>query len=85
MCAGECYNPSSERYLIDRIEIIKISPQEYQGEPIEPLIQDNWKVIDCPKTSLGCVVEFEDPNILETAHTMLEQFKRVPLRLMERI
>jgi len=62
LCAGECYNPSSERYLIDRIEIIKISPQEYQGEPIEPLIQDNWKVIDCPKTSFGCVVEFEDPE-----------------------
>ena len=60
LCAGECYNPSAERYLIERIEIIKITPQEYQGEPIDPLIQDSWKVIDCPKTSLGCVVEFED-------------------------
>ena len=62
LCSGECYNPSSERYLIDRIEIIKITPQEYQGEPIEPLIQDKWKVIDCPKSNSGCVVEFEDPE-----------------------
>ena len=62
LCAGECYNPGSERYLIDRVEVIKITPQEYQGEPIEPLIQDTWKVIDCPKVSLGCVVEFEDPE-----------------------
>ena len=62
LCAGECYNPSPERYLIERIEIIKITPQEYQGEPIDPLIQDSWKVFDCPKTSLGCVVEFEDPE-----------------------
>ena len=62
MCAGECYNPSSERYLINRIEVIKITPQEFQGEPIEPLIQDNWKVIECPRSTSGCIVEFEDPE-----------------------
>ena len=44
------------------LRLIKITPQEYQGEPIEPLIQDKWKVIDCPKSNSGCVVEFEDPE-----------------------
>jgi len=59
LCAGECYNPSNERHVIDRIEIIKITPQEYSGEAISPLIQDAWKTLSCSGRS-ECVVEFED-------------------------
>jgi hypothetical protein len=61
LCAGECYNPSNERYIIERIEIIKITPQSYAGEAISPLIQDAWKTISC-KGQSECIVEFEDLN-----------------------
>ena len=61
LCAGECYNPSNERYGIERVEVIKITPQSYAGEAINPLILDAWKVISCSGSS-ECVVEFEDEN-----------------------
>ena len=47
LCAGECYNPSNERHIIERIEVIKITPQVYAGEAISPLIQDVWKTLLC--------------------------------------
>ena len=61
LCAGECYNPTNERHIIERIEVIKITPQLYAGEAISPLIQDIWKTISCDGQS-ECVVEFEDEN-----------------------
>ena len=61
LCAGECYNPSNERNIIQQIEIIKITPQSYIGEAVSPLIQDPWKIIPCNGTG-ECVVEFEDQN-----------------------
>jgi len=61
LCAGECYNPSDEREVIERIEVIKITPQAYAGEAISPLIQDPWKTIPC-QGSGECIVEFEDDN-----------------------
>ena len=61
LCAGECYNPSDERHIIERIEVIKITPQSYAGEAVSPLIQDPWKTIPCDGRS-ECVVEFEDEN-----------------------
>ena len=61
LCAGDCYNPSNERHIIEQIEIIKITPQSYPGEAVSPLIQDAWKTISCSGQS-ECVVEFEDEN-----------------------
>ena len=61
LCAGECYNPSNEREVIEKIEVIKITPQIYAGEAITPLIQDPWRTIPCGGTG-ECVVEFEDQN-----------------------
>ena len=61
LCAGECYNPSNERHIVDRIEIIKITPQLYAGEAVSPLINDAWKTISCKEQS-ECIVEFEDEN-----------------------
>jgi hypothetical protein len=61
LCAGECYNPSNERHVIDRIEIVKITPQSYAGEAVSPLIEDAWKTISCEGKS-ECVVEFEDQS-----------------------
>ena len=61
LCAGECNNPSNEREAIEKIEVIKITPQIYAGEAISPLIQDPWKSIPCQGTG-ECMVEFEDQN-----------------------
>ena len=61
LCAGECYNPSNERHILDHIEVIKITPQSYAGESIKPLIQDPWMTIPCNGTG-ECIVEFEDQN-----------------------
>jgi len=61
LCAGECYNPSNERHIIDRIEIVKITPQSYAGEAVSPLIEDVWKNISCEGNS-ECIVTFEDQS-----------------------
>ena len=62
LCNGECFNPIDERNNITRIEVIRIRPQTYPDEPIETLIEDNWKVFECEASQEGCFVEFEDPN-----------------------
>jgi hypothetical protein len=61
LCAGECYNPTNERNVIERIEVIKITPQNYANEAISPLIQDPWLVLPCQGIGT-CDVEFEDQN-----------------------
>ena len=58
ICNSECYNPSNERRLISRIEVIKILPQQFEGEPIEGLVDDVWKSFPCNSTS--CKISFED-------------------------
>lgn len=64
ICLGECYNPSDERHIIARIEIIRIRPQIFEGEPVEMLIEDPFLTLDCPEDEAGCVVEFTDPEYL---------------------
>ena len=61
LCAGECYNPTNERHILNQIEIIKITPQSYAGESVKPLIQDPWMIIPCNGRA-ECIVEFEDQN-----------------------
>ena len=53
ICGGECFNPSNERRNITRIEVIKITPQNYNDEPVDELIEDTWKVFDCKPSQDG--------------------------------
>ena len=62
ICKNECYNPSDERKIITRIEVIKINPQINSNEDIERLIKDPWKVFNCPLNESGCSVNFIDES-----------------------
>jgi hypothetical protein len=61
LCQGECYNPSSERKRITRVEVIRIRRQQAQ-EKVETLIDDPWKTLTCPAGDAACTVSFEDPE-----------------------
>ena len=61
LCKNECYNPSDTRKEIDRIEIIKIIPQEYEGEKLDDLILDPWKTFQC-SGSEECFITFSDTD-----------------------
>lgn len=62
LSSGECYHPSDERYVIDRIEVVRIRPQIRPDEPVKDLIEDPWKVFRCERNPAGCTVEFDDPD-----------------------
>jgi hypothetical protein len=62
ICRGECYHPSDTRRPLDRIEVIRILPQETPGEPVADLIQDPWQTFACSGDPAGCTVEFSDTD-----------------------
>jgi hypothetical protein len=71
LCLGECYNPGDQRKRITRIEVVRIRPQLRADEPVEPLIEDPWRVFACPADPAGCRVEFEDPDFREQDREMV--------------
>lgn len=62
LCRDECYHPSDQRRLISRIEVVRIRPQNRPGEPVDPLIEDPWKVYQCAPDPQGCAVRFVDED-----------------------
>jgi hypothetical protein len=71
LCRGDCYNPSTQRRRIARIEVVRIRPQASTGEPVEKLIQDPWKVLDCQPDPVGCVVTFFDGDFASAGRDTL--------------
>ena len=59
LCAGECYHPGDARHAITAIEVVRIRPQAHPHEPVDRLIEDPWKRLDCPGAG-SCVVSFGD-------------------------
>jgi hypothetical protein len=62
LCRGECYHPSDVRRRITRIEVVRIRPQAFAGEPVEGLIEDPWRIFHCDDRREGCVYTFSDPD-----------------------
>lgn len=62
VCNGQCYNPSSRRHPIVRIEVVKVRQQLDPEEPMAPLVFDPFRTIECDATRPVCQAEFEDPD-----------------------
>ncbi|MFP6641933.1 MAG: DUF3604 domain-containing protein [Myxococcota bacterium] len=71
LCRGECYHPSDQRRLIDRIEIVRIRPQNSPAEAVEDLIDDPWQSVDCAQNPEGCVLRVEDTEFTTAARDTL--------------
>ncbi len=71
LCRDECYHPSDERRLVTRIEVVRIRPQEREGEPVAGLIEDPWRVFACDPHPAGCSFTFYDPDIVESGRDAL--------------
>jgi hypothetical protein len=59
LCLGECYYPGDKRRPIQRIEVVRIRPQQTKGEDVSGLIEDPWRVLPCDGGG-ECTAEFED-------------------------
>lgn len=66
LCANECFNPSNERMKITRFEVVRIRPQITEGENVDKLIEDPWKVIACNDNGNGCRATFSDPEFADS-------------------
>jgi hypothetical protein len=67
LCANECDHPSDTRRRIERVEVVRIRPQQVRGEPIADLVEDPWLSLECPSDPAGCLVEFEDEEFADAA------------------
>ncbi len=64
LCGGECYRPGDYRKRIERIEIVRVRPQQSSTDEVGPLIENKWRVFECADVGQGCTVEFEDEQYL---------------------
>lgn len=71
LCQGECYNPTSVRRPITRLEVVRIRPQLADDERIVGLVEDPWRVIECPGNAEGCVGTFVDESFAASGRDAL--------------
>ncbi len=71
LCLDECYHPSETRRAITRIEVVRIRPQRSGDESVASLIEDPWKVFDCPGDPSGCSATFSDPDLVPSGREAL--------------
>jgi hypothetical protein len=71
LCRGECYNPSDDRRLITRIEVVRIRPQVSPDEDVGSLIEDPWRIFECEADPAGCAVTFADPDFASSGRDAL--------------
>jgi hypothetical protein len=71
LCLGECYHPSDERYLITRIEVVRIRPRTDRDVSMQGLVESPWQTFACPLDPSGCTVEFEDSDFAVESRDML--------------
>ena len=45
LCFDECYNPSDKRKFVQRIEVIKVLPQEFNDQKVDDRIMDPWNCL----------------------------------------
>ena len=64
LCAGECYHPGDQRHPIDRIEVVRIRPQQTPDEDVATLIDDPWRTFPCEDSQGSCQVTFQDPEFV---------------------
>ena len=60
LCLGECHHPGDERRPIERIDVIRVRPQIYEGEDVGTLVDDPWRSFECDGDPAGCVATFRD-------------------------
>ncbi len=65
LCRGECYHPSDRRRPITRIEVVRIRPRVAPDEPMEQLIEDPWRVLECEPDPAGCMMRFADEEFAD--------------------
>ena len=80
LCLGECYHPSDERRPITRVEVVRIRPQRFPGEPLDGLVEDPWRVFPCPADGAGCVVEFEDTEFADSGRDAVYYARAIEAR-----
>ena len=51
---------------ITRFEVVRIRPQITEGENVDKLIEDPWKVIACNDNGNGCRATFSDPEFADS-------------------
>jgi hypothetical protein len=71
LCQGECYNPTDARRPITRLEIVRIRPQQDEGEEIHGLVEDPWRVVECAPSADGCVGTFSDEELAASGRDAL--------------
>src|SRR5262249_1148889 len=77
VCSGECYNPSDERRMITRIEVVKIRPQSSPGEDLSQLVQDRYITHKCEPDANGCSFTFTDPDYAKGKRDVLYYVKAI--------